>query len=401
MRLLIPEPSGLSARATHKIMARGISAFALLLLLQAASSITEQMKWTVRWWELIFLWLFLTLLAAFMAASIRGRKLLPIAGVLAGLVFLGLLTWPLAVAPSYPPSAGTPWMWAMINVGSAWCAFAAGTAAGCVYSVLISFVFAVVRTLPAGGSASVAVALEDVLFATVLALIICLSIGVLREAAAKVDAAAESAVSNYREAATANAMSQERLRLDGLLHDSVMTALLVAANSGSPEERSASSDLARTARERLTLQSAGDALPANAATANEIAARIRFAVDDGVESPEVIVQPEGSDRVLFPGNVVSAFVEATREAVYNTVRHSRASRCEVTVTGRTTVGRARLLVRIKDNGEGFDPTLVSDRRLGIKISIKARMTAVGGSAEVHTSPGCGTDVTLQWEGDPA
>ncbi|MBD1541843.1 hypothetical protein G9E11_06185 [Arthrobacter sp. IA7] len=85
-------------------------------------------------------------------------------------------------------------------------------------------------------------------------------------------AAAEDAVTRYREAAEAWALGSERLRLDGLLHDSVMTAVLTAGRAGSPQERTASAALARSALERLDQQGTGysEAAPA---TVIEVAAR--------------------------------------------------------------------------------------------------------------------------------
>ena len=53
---------------------------------------------------------------------------------------------------------------------------------------------------------------------------------------------------------------------------------------------------------------------------------------------------------------------------------------------------------IKDNGVGFRPEFVSDRRLGIRVSIVGRMRAVGGTAEIHSSTGSGTDIRLSWTG---
>ncbi|MBT8162564.1 MULTISPECIES: sensor histidine kinase [Arthrobacter] len=400
MKVFVEAPSGVSAKDTHKLMGRGISAFALLLLLQTFGQILTQMRWTADWWEAIFLWSFLGLLVVFVVASIRGRGLTWSAAALSALVLFGLLLWPVAVPSNVPETIGTPWLWALINVGAVWCAFAFGTVPGCVYTVVIGVVFAVVRTTPQAASASLQVALEDAAFATVMGLIICLTIGILRSAAHRVDTSAEEAILRYREAAAEKALSSERLRLDALLHDSVMTVLITGARSVSVPERQSSAELAASALERLDVQ-ASEESKAAPATVTELAARIRFTVDDGVEDPEVVVTCDATETLRLPGEVVRAVFEATTEAVHNAARHSGAARCEVRVTGHKAGDDARVIVSVKDNGSGFNPDLVSDRRLGIKVSIIGRLEAVGGTATVTSTIGAGTDVRLTWSGAPA
>ncbi|MFF1254760.1 sensor histidine kinase [Pseudarthrobacter sp. NPDC058329] len=396
MKGFSPALDGVSALATHRLMGRGVAAFAALLLLHATGSIMGQTPHVANWWNFPFLWLFLALVAAFAGASVRGRGLVWIARALALLVLAGLALWTLAVPATIPEGFGTPWMWAMINVGAAWCAYGAGTRIGCTYTVAVGAVFFAVRTTPQGGSASSLVALEDALFATVLGLIICVTIGILRRAAERADTAAENAIDRYREAAAQTALGNERLRLDGLLHDSVMTALLTAAHAGSAEERAASANLAASALDRLEQQ--GTTSEAAPATLTEIAARIRFTVAGATEGPVIHVVCDAAENLLLPGAAVRAIFEAATEAVRNAVRHSEAARCEVRLTGHRTGNQAKVSVSIKDNGRGFDPALVSDRRLGIKVCIVGRMQAADGSAAIHSSHRSGAEVRLDWEG---
>lgn len=397
MRITVPVPTGVSARETHRLMGRGISSFALLLLLQASGAISAQSGWAAPWWDIAFLWLFLAGLAAFIISSIRGRGLLWTSSGLSLLVLAGLMLWPVAVPSTVPEDIGTPWLWAMINVGAAWSAFAFGTVTGCVYTVGIGCVFAVVRTLPQSGSAPLSTAVQDAAFATVLGVIICLTIGIMRQAAERVDTAADDAINSYREAAAETALRNERTRVDGLLHDSVMTALLTAARSGSKPERQSSAQLAASALARL-IDHGNEHSDAAPATVSELAARIRFTVQDGGGTPAVYVAGEAPANLLLPGNVVRALFEASTEAVANSVRHSLSTRCDVRVTGHQSNGTVHVAVSIKDNGEGFRPELVSDRRLGIKVSIVGRLRTIGGTADIASHPGKGTEVSLGWTG---
>lgn len=395
----IPARTGISASDTHRLMGRGIAAFCLLLLFQASGSIIHQTKWTEAWWDAAFLWGFLVLVVASVVFSVRGWGLTRTSGALAGLVLAGMALWPAAVPGTVAADFGTPWLWAMINVGAAWCAFAAGSRLGCVYALLIGGIFAVVRTSPQGGGATLAVALQDALFATVLGLIICLTIGILRQAATKVDEAADEAIASYRQAASTTALANERLRLDGLLHDSVMTALVTAAHAGSPEERHSSACLAANALERLELQgsASSEAVPASL---TELAARIRFAADDAANL-HVVVTCDAPHSLLLPADAVRAVFEAANEAVHNAARHSGAARCDVRLVGHKSGDTARLRVTITDDGRGFKTAQVPDRRLGIRVSIIGRLKSVGGSAKVVSAPGAGTEVRLDWQGAAA
>ena len=49
------------------------------------------------------------------------------------------------------------------------------------------------------------------------------------------------------------------------------------------------------------------------------------------------------------------------------------------------------VVSIKDNGKGFDPSLVYDtgQHFGIQV-MEERMTGLGGTLEIKTEPGKGT-----------
>jgi signal transduction histidine kinase len=87
--------------------------------------------------------------------------------------------------------------------------------------------------------------------------------------------------------------------------------------------------------------------------------------------------------------VVDALVAATREALTNVRRHSRATRAIVTCTA-TADG---VTVAIKDDGAGFDPAEIAPG-FGLRHSIVGRLLAVGGSARVEPQAGAGTVVLL-------
>lgn len=101
-------PTGISALDTHRLMGWGIAAFALLLLFQASGSMASQSPYASGWWNAVFLWHFLVLVAGFTVASVRGNGLSAIGGALSVLVLAGLATWPSGVAAAVPSDFGTP-----------------------------------------------------------------------------------------------------------------------------------------------------------------------------------------------------------------------------------------------------------------------------------------------------
>jgi signal transduction histidine kinase len=55
------------------------------------------------------------------------------------------------------------------------------------------------------------------------------------------------------------------------------------------------------------------------------------------------------------------------------------------------------IVEVLDDGIGFDPAAVPETRLGIAVSMVARMRAIpGGNAMVVSAPGVGTRVAISW-----
>jgi signal transduction histidine kinase len=61
----------------------------------------------------------------------------------------------------------------------------------------------------------------------------------------------------------------------------------------------------------------------------------------------------------------------------------------------------RLSLFVRDRGRGFDPTAVPPDRRGVADSISARVRRHGGTAEVRSAPGEGTEVELSVPRAPA
>jgi two-component system NarL family sensor kinase len=89
----------------------------------------------------------------------------------------------------------------------------------------------------------------------------------------------------------------------------------------------------------------------------------------------------------LPPSVEAALYRICQEAFTNVGRHACAGR--VTVRLVATPDRVRLVVQ--DDGRGFDASGVPKNRHGI-VGMRERAEVLGGTLEVHSSPGAGTRI---------
>jgi hypothetical protein len=161
-----------------------------------------------------------------------------------------------------------------------------------------------------------------------------------------------------------------------LLHDTAAaTLLLVGQAAPVPVERLA----AQASRDLAVLQ----ARPVNDPLAPVDLIQLLWKEAVHLDLP---VDFTGLDHLCLDGVRATALCAASREALNNVGRHAGAS--SVTIYA----GSHRL--EITDNGRGI--VSGTGRGHGIDESIVARMQRIGGSARIHSVPGVGTTVELQW-----
>ncbi|MEN6627490.1 MAG: MASE3 domain-containing protein [Candidatus Sumerlaeia bacterium] len=102
------------------------------------------------------------------------------------------------------------------------------------------------------------------------------------------------------------------------------------------------------------------------------------------------VEVEVDDAVLPPDENVSIMVfHSARELLFNIVKHAGVPEARLTL-GREPEGWLRL--GVEDRGIGYDPKSVREN-FGL-VSIRERMTYMGGAMEVQAAPGQGVRVVL-------
>jgi signal transduction histidine kinase len=189
----------------------------------------------------------------------------------------------------------------------------------------------------------------------------------------------------------AHAEAEQQRALARLVHDDVLAVFTAAIQFGGriPEE------LRAEARTALTVLAgdAPDARPALPVATEKAAAELSRLVRDSAS--RAVIDTDASPGSLPPG-VVDEVGRAAAEAVRNSIRHGGR---DIEVRVRIRAEEGMLEVTVSDEGPGFDPSRVAAERLGVRESILGRMHALdGGSAEVLSAPGRGTEVRLRWHG---
>jgi len=113
--------------------------------------------------------------------------------------------------------------------------------------------------------------------------------------------------------------------------------------------------------------------------AQEFQTRTGIACQLRLPAQEVVVAPD----------VSTALFRIFQETLTNVARHARSTSLEVILKKQGD----RLVLRIRDNGQGFDPADPSlSKSLGL-LGMRERAAMLGGQVNISSAPGEGTSVT--------
>jgi signal transduction histidine kinase len=199
---------------------------------------------------------------------------------------------------------------------------------------------------------------------------------------------------------TARAQAEERRRLSRELHDRVAHDIALvhqslelheALKANDPERAAAKMELARrTVREALEstrdlsmeLRQTEVQRSLEAALAN----LLRDVVPPTVDSSLSV----SGDEALMPPETRNQLFLILREAVRNAVAHSGAGRIAVELE----VAPERVVGRVEDDGRGFDPKGVRSAGSNGVRAMEERAALVGGTLDLSSAPGRGTQVRV-------
>lgn len=100
-------------------------------------------------------------------------------------------------------------------------------------------------------------------------------------------------------------------------------------------------------------------------------------------------------EITLPAEVQVAFYRVSQEALNNVAKHAKASQVEIHLKQEG----AMIELRIRDDGQGFDPEQTFSGHYGLKM-MRERSEAVGALLLITSQPGRGTELELRWT-DPS
>ncbi|WP_301184362.1 MacS family sensor histidine kinase [Nocardiopsis exhalans] len=229
----------------------------------------------------------------------------------------------------------------------------------------------------------------------VLLLLACLAVGYMARVA-------EQAEERFAQAVTLEARIREREQLARSIHDSVLQVLALVRRRGD-EIGGEAAELGRMAGEQevrlrslitdgLDSAAAGSSAPGGACapgTAMDLRDALRR-----LESVRFSVSAPATP-VLLPGYAVAELAAAVAAALDNVDRHCPPqTRAWVLVEDEEQA----VTVTVRDDGPGIPPGRLdrarADGRLGVAQSVLGRVRDLGGSTELYSEPGEGTEIEM-------
>ncbi|HZX33038.1 MAG TPA: PAS domain S-box protein [Rhodocyclaceae bacterium] len=118
---------------------------------------------------------------------------------------------------------------------------------------------------------------------------------------------------------------------------------------------------------------------------------LEWLVLDFTESNGIECTFHGIEGVDLPDQRATALFRIVQESLANVARHSGADRAAVFLEQ----DEANLILRVKDEGRGFDPLTHRPKTFGL-LGIRERSLMLGGHLDIRSTPGQGTEIVLRF-----
>jgi len=305
-------------------------------------------------------------------------------------MFFLVAAWPFILSNPVPTDGKFyPWIWWAVDTGWLAAALSFKLRWTVVYFFVLNLAMQVLFAMPVGGSHNAQRLITDFLFtlltngtAAVIALL-------LRNAAERTDAASAESIRSAILQARVEAQVKVRERLDALVHDRVLTALISASRATNTAEVKAATDLAASAIVKLAEVESSD--DSGSVYINDLFQAIKTAglnLDQQIKTS--ITQ---SSNWQLDKQTANAFTEATIQAVQNSILHA-GGKAQRELILKSTDKDMKIVV--KDDGRGFRPSRIPRGRLGLRVSVISRVESVGGEVHIASEPGKGATIILEW-----
>jgi signal transduction histidine kinase len=384
----------ISGPQIEMIVSRSVGVFGVLFAAQALPAVLTQLPHEQQGWIPVFVVAIFGGILATLVASIAKRFVRSIYGYLSIAYLVALIAWPLLARNPHVVADQRPWLWLLCTVATSTAAIAFSTWWATVYLIVTPIVYGFVRSTPSGGEAPWGSVILDIMYATLLGGAVLILITLLRQAAASVDAAQSTALDRYAHAVRQHATEVERVQVDSIVHDGVLTTLLSAARAYTPEAKMLATRMAKNAIGHL--RDAAASVPDDAATVPlfQLADRIRDATS--TLSAPFDLRGAGVGGGSVPLQAGEAVYSATFQAMVNSLQHAgKGGEVRRWLSIDPSDGGG-IRVGVGDDGAGFDLGRVATERLGLRVSIIERVASAGGLVDIHTGVGQGTVIWITW-----
>lgn len=389
--------SPLSRKRVDTILSRAVAGFGIVFGAQAMPAVLQQYGYADPIWAYIAIPAVYASLVFALLCSIAKRFVVGSHRTVAFVYVAALLTWPMFVTDPEVVQSGDHWLYQLTTVATAMAAIGFRTRIATIYLVIVPLMYGVIRALPQGGTGPVELGFFNAVYAIILGAAVLVIVTMLRVAATSVDEAQETALTRYSRAVRLHATEVERVQVDAIVHDSVLTTLLTAARAETPDAQRLAAKMAANAMTHL--QEAALVTPDDGSTVRfrQLADRLVLAVRDMPVPFSVRVR--SLDTRIIPGPQAESIYSAAVQAMVNSVQHAGGPDVKrwLRIAG---LSKGRIEVEVGDHGRGFDLASVPQERLGVRRSIIERAAGGGAHAELITAPNKGTTVTIYWPVEP-
>lgn len=178
---------------------------------------------------------------------------------------------------------------------------------------------------------------------------------------------------------------EERAELANRLHDSVLQTLhAIRLEVSDPQQvtylaRRQERELKRTIEQFLSPYE--DSFRVALLTARDDVEDLHGVAIDALVKDDLPLEPN-----------LAVVIDAAREAMVNAARHSGSKTIDV----YAEASDGAVLITVRDRGSGFDPEeALGSGGHGLEQSLVARVENVGGTVEIDSTPGTGTEVRIR------
>ena len=383
----------ISRKRVDTVLSRSVAWFGVVFGIQALLLVLPQYGLAQPLWAALAIGAVYGSLLLSVVCSMLKRFVVGAHRVVAVVYVVALVTWPFFLADPMTSQEGDHWLYLLTTVATASAAIGLSVRGALVYLFVVPFIYGIIRAMPAGGDGSWELGLFNAVYAVILGGAVLVIITMTRAASSSVDEAQGTALDRYSYAVRQHATEVERVHVDAIVHDSVLTTFLSAARAESPEEKLLAATMAGNAIRHL--EEAALATPDDGSTV-----RFRQVADRIVRTAREMSVPfsirvRSLDTRIVPAAQAEALYSAAVQAMVNSIQHAGAAdvRRWLRVSG---VQGGAIEIEVGDAGVGFDPAKVPGERLGVRRSIIERVSNAGGSAEVRSEPGQGTVIVIRW-----